>query len=88
MQAKDFQHVNDLNLTGKGRSPLCRELMVGRILPPYVWAKINVDGALRAGCGVATAGTVLRNAEGEWVGEQWQNWGHVELSRPKCGVLS
>ena len=44
------------------------ERMVGWVFPRTGWLKLNTDGASRGNPGLATAGGVLRNADGDWCG--------------------
>lgn len=42
--------------------------LVGWVAPLAGWIKVNTDGASRGNPGLATAGGVLRDGEGNWLG--------------------
>ena len=44
------------------------EIMIGWTPPRVGWMKLNTDGASHGNPGLATAGGVLRNGDGEWCG--------------------
>ncbi|CAL1353808.1 unnamed protein product [Linum trigynum] len=44
------------------------EAMIGWTSPPIGWYKLNTDGAAQSNPGIITAGGVLRDHNGDWVG--------------------
>lgn len=44
------------------------EKLIAWVRPDYGWTKLNTDGASHGNAGLATAGGVLRDSDGQWCG--------------------
>ncbi|KAK9081324.1 hypothetical protein Syun_031103 [Stephania yunnanensis] len=66
-KAKSFQQANDFFTSLKHDSP-SKEHLIGWHCPPEHWVKVNTDGALKEEPFGASAGGIIRNAYGDWIG--------------------
>ena len=57
---------NELDSNGEKRQST--RLLVGWELPSHGWIKVNTDGAASGNPGEASAGGVLRDFRGTWLG--------------------
>ncbi|KAG7566501.1 Reverse transcriptase domain [Arabidopsis suecica] len=65
--AKEVTVANSQSDGTQGKQPRV-ERLIGWVAPAVGWLRINTDGASHGNPGLATAGGVLRDSEGNWCG--------------------
>ncbi|CAA7040435.1 unnamed protein product [Microthlaspi erraticum] len=75
---KDYtKEVSQIMLrSDNGRSVVREERLISWLPPQANWKKLNTDGASRGNPGLATAGGVIRDGEGQWCCGFALNIGH------------
>ncbi|PKI42220.1 hypothetical protein CRG98_037400 [Punica granatum] len=66
--------------SGRGLAKLQRDWKcIGWQCPPLGWAKLNIDGASRGNPGLSSAGGIVRDVDGLWLGCYMRNIGYASF---------